>query len=306
MLQDALRWASTNPTLAQRLPKMRFVRDAAQRFMPGEEAEDALRAAKRLNEGGAGAILTLLGENVETEEEAAATTAHYIRLAGQISAQGLDAEIGVKLTQMGLDMGEDLAERNLRAVLEAAGTDLVWIDMESSAYVDRTLAVYRAVQGDRGNVGVCLQSYLRRTPDDFQALLPLRPAIRLVKGAYNEGPGVAFPKKREVDAAYQRLTTTMLREAHLGRMGRVGLGTHDSRMVAHAKSRAYELGMRSDAWEVEMLFGISTSDQSSLLRSDTRLRVLVSYGEQWFPWYMRRLAERPANVWFVVKKMVGM
>ena len=306
MLRDALLWAAANPTLAQRLPQMPFVRSAARRFMPGEKPEDALRAAKALNERGAGSILTLVGEHVEAEEQAAAVADHYVELAEQISAQELDAEISVKLTQIGLDQGARSAEANFRRILKAAEEKLVWLDMESSAYVDRTLDIYRAVQSKRGKVGICLQSNLRRTPNDLESILPLEPAIRLVKGAYLEPSQVAFPGKREVDSAYMKLTTRLLREAHLGRMGRVALGTHDPRMISHAKSRAYELGMPAEAWEVGMLFGIATGEQAALIRGATRLRVLISYGEDWFPWYMRRLAERPANVLFVMKKMVGM
>lgn len=306
MMRSALLWASTNPTLAEKLPRKKFVRRAARRFMPGEESDDALRESAKLQEKGAGGIVTLLGENVEAASEARDVVDHYLGVLNDIEDRGLDVEISVKPTQLGLDLGTRTALDHLRELVEAAGDAMVWVDMEASPYVDATLEMYRAIKETRPNVGVCLQAYLRRTPDDLEALLPLEPAIRLVKGAYREPPDVAYPKKREVDAAYAKLTTQLLREAHFGRTGRIGLGTHDERMINHAKTRAHELGMNPELWEVEMLFGIATDLQGRLMRSGTQLRVLISYGPHWFPWYMRRLAERPANVWFVARKMVGL
>ncbi len=188
MLRSALLWASTNPTLAEKLPRMGFVSRAARRFMPGEESDDALRAAAELQERGSGSIATLLGENVADREEARAVVDHYLGVLEDVRTRDLDVEISVKLTQLGLDLGTGVALDHLRELVEAAGDDLVWVDMEASAYVDATLEIYRAVREARPNVGVCLQSYLRRTPDDLEALLPLEPTIRLVKGAYREPP----------------------------------------------------------------------------------------------------------------------
>lgn len=307
LMRKALLWASTDPFLARRLPRMGFVRRAARRFMPGEEPEDALRESARLNREGAGTILTLLGENVGDDSEASAVADHYVTLLDRIEERELDTEVSIKPTQLGLDLGPEVARRNLTRIVERSARSgrMVWVDMESSPYVDRTLALFRAVRETHDNVGLCLQSYLRRTDDDLEALLPLRPAIRLVKGAYMEPPEVAYPDKREVDAAFLRLTGRLLHAASEGRVGRVAIGTHDPRMIGEARTRAHELTLAPEAWEVEMLFGIGLSDQDRLLRGDTRLRVLISYGSHWFPWYMRRLAERPANVWFVVRKMVG-
>lgn len=305
MIRSVLLWASTNPTLAEKLPRMGFVRRAVRRFMPGEEPEDAFREAAKLQERGAGSLVTLLGEGVDDGEQARDVVDHYLKVLDDIRERGLDVEISVKPTQLGLDLGTRTALDHLRELARAAGDAMVWVDMEASGYVDATLDIYRAVRESRPNVGLCLQSYLRRTPEDLESLLPLEPAIRLVKGAYREPPEVAFPKKREVDAAYTKLSTQLLREAHLGRMGRVALGTHDERMINHAKTRAHELGMNPGAWEVEMLYGIATDLQGRLVRGGTNVRILISYGSHWFPWYMRRLAERPANIWFVVRKMIG-
>jgi len=182
--------------------------------------------------------------------------------------------------------------------------ELVWVDMESSDYVDRTLEVFRAVREDHQNVGLCLQSYLMRTEQDLEELLPLHPAIRLVKGAYKEPPSVAFPRKTEVDQNFIRLTSQLLRARREGRAGRPVIGTHDGRMINEANRMAHELGVDKDAYEIAMLYGIRTAEQERLVRTGHNVRVLISYGSHWFPWYVRRLAERPANVWFVVKQIV--
>jgi len=305
LMRSALLWASTNPFMVQRLPRMGFVQRASRRFMPGEEPADALREAERLGARGAPTLVTLLGENLENEAEAGAVVTHYVGLLDEIRKRGLDMELSIKLTQLGLDLSVELARDGLRELLRAAGDSMVWIDMESSAYVDTTLGLFRALREDNENVGVCLQAYLRRTAADVEALVPLKPAIRLVKGAYREPPDVAFPRKATVDATYRQLASQLLRHAAADRVGRVGIATHDARLIRDAQTRAHELALDPSRWEVEMLFGIGRAEQDRLLRSETRLRVLVSYGAHWFPWYMRRLAERPANVWFVVRKMAG-
>ena len=308
LMRNALLWASTNPFLAQRLPRTRFVRRASRRFMPGEEPEDALRESKKIAERGPGTILTLLGENIETDAEAAGVAEAYERLLEMIRDRGLPTEISVKPTQLGLDQDPELARRNLeRCVVKAQETDtgIVWVDMESSAYVDPTLQLYRAVREKHENVGLCLQAYLYRTDQDVEDLLPLRPSIRLVKGAYLEPEDVAYPKKSDVDEAFMRLTRTLLKASAEGRAKKIGIGTHDPRMIAEAERVAKELGIGGDDWEMEMLFGIGQSEQDRIVRDGTPLKVLISYGAHWFPWYMRRLAERPANVWFVLKQMVG-
>ena len=306
MIRSTLLWASTNPFIAQKLPRMKFVQRAARRFMPGEEPEDALEQGALLQEKGAGVLLTALGENVDSAEEARGVVDHYLGVLDMAERRGMSVELSVKPTHLGLDQSLSFASDNLKVLVEAAGEGTVWIDMESSPYVDPTLEIYRNVRERYPNVGICLQSYLRRTPSDLEALLPLSPSIRLVKGAYREPPDVAFPRKSDVDAAYARLTTRMLREACVGNMRMIGVGTHDERMISHAKTRAHELDLDPSTWEVEMLYGIATGLQDRLLRGGTPLRVLISYGSGWFPWYMRRLAERPANLLFVVKKMVGL
>jgi proline dehydrogenase len=305
MLRNTLLWVSTNPYLAQRLPKYRFVRRATRRFMPGETLEDALREAERLKGAGLDTTFTLLGENVSTPDEADAVVAHYLDVLGAVKARGLGTEVSLKLTQLGLDFGMEESRRRLERVVRACDPgSLVWVDMESSAYVDQTLEVFRAVREDHQNVGVCLQAYLKRTQKDLEELLALRPAIRLVKGAYREPPDVAFPRKADVDQNYLRLSGTLLRARKEGRVGRPVIGTHDPRMVNEANRVAYELGLSKDAYEIAMLYGIRATEQERLVRTGHQVRVLISYGSAWFAWYVRRLAERPANVWFVVKQLV--
>ncbi len=305
MLRTTLLWVSTNPFLAQRLPKYRFVRRATRRFMPGETLEDALREAERLKGVGLGTTLTLLGENLVSLDEADGVVAHYLDVLAAVKARGLDTEISVKLTQLGLDFGVEEARKRLELLVRACDAgSLVWLDMEGSAYVDRTLEIFRAVREDHQNLGLCLQAYLMRTKQDVEDLLPLQPAIRLVKGAYKEPPDVAFPRKADVDQNYIRLAGTLLRARKEGRAGRPVLGTHDARMVNEVNRVAYELGLGKDAYEIAMLYGIGSGEQERLVRTGHQVRVLISYGSHWFPWYVRRLAERPANVWFVVKQLV--
>lgn len=304
MLRDALLWASKNPVLAEKLPRYGFVKKATRRFMPGEERDDALGQAEVLAEKGLKTVTTLLGENLESLEEADDVVRHYLGTLSEIEARGLDAEISVKPTQLGLDFGTEEARKRLTRLCEATSS-LVWIDMESSEYVDATLDIFRSVKEERGNVGLCLQSYLRRTADDLESLLPLRPAIRIVKGAYNEPASVAFPGKADVDRSYVTLMRTLLRARLHGDVDRPVSATHDPKMIGETNRIAFELGLDKDRYEFAMLFGIQREEQLRLARRGHEVRVLISYGSAWFPWYMRRLAERPANLWFVAKQLMG-
>jgi proline dehydrogenase len=254
--------------------------------MPGEELADALTAAATLSTSGIGTILTQLGENITSRTEADAVRDHYLGVLDQVYARKLPSQVSVKLTQLGLDVDRAACETRLRALVARAAEHraTLWIDME-----------------ERGNVGVALQAYLRRTPADLEALLPLAPTIRLVKGAYNEPASVAFPRKRDVDAQYYDLAGTLL--AHTSRGARPVFGTHDLGLIARIRARAAELGAPPGSFEVHMLYGIRTFEQRALAAQGIPVRVLVSYGRAWFAWYMRRLAERPANVWFVLRSL---
>lgn len=300
MLRQSLLWASRNRWLSRRLPRTRFIRRAVRRFMPGEEPEAALEEAERLRRQGLSSLLTLLGENVTTEEEADAVARHYLDLLAQVRERGLDAQLSVKPTQLGLDVGRDVALERLRAIAARAAEldNAVWVDMEGSQYTDATLEIYRRVRREHDNVGVCLQAYLYRTEEDLDSLLPLHPSIRLVKGAYAEPREIAFPRKAQVDGAFLRLARRLLEDA-----GRAwpAFGTHDDRMIQGVQAEARARNLPSSAYEFEMLYGIGRERQLGLAGEGYSMRVLISYGSSWFPWYMRRLAERPANLWFVAK-----
>jgi len=304
-LRRTLLWASTNPWLASSLPRRRFVRRAVRRFMPGETRDDALREAAALDARGVPSILTMLGENVETEDETRAVVDEYRRVLAAAAERRLDVEVSVKPTHLGLDLGPALAARNVADLARAAaGRGTLWIDMEGSAYTDATLDLYRGLKAEHGNVGVCLQSYLRRTPADLESLLPLSPRIRLVKGAYAEPPERAFPAKRDVDAAYLSLGRRLVDHLAGGGDGFVGFGTHDPVLIRALADEARGRAGAAERFEIEMLYGIGRREQDRLVEEGVPLRILVSYGEAWFPWYMRRLAERPANVWFVVRSLI--
>ena len=305
MIRNALLWASTNPFMAERLPTYSFVKKATRRFLPGEELSDALAEAARLASDGIDTSVTRLGENVASDEEADAVLRHYQEVLRTIAAQGLPTEISVKPTQLGLDRGVGGARDRLLELIQGAGGALVWIDMEASQYVDGTLEMFRAVREKHENVGVCLQAYLHRTVQDLEDLMPLTPAIRLVKGAYKEPADVAMERKADVDQNFVRLTSTLLRARKNQAAGRPVIATHDPRMIGEANRMAHELELSKDAYEFAMLYGIQASEQRRLAAGGYGMRVLVSYGNAWFPWYMRRLAERPANIWFVLKQMAG-
>jgi len=298
---------STNPWLREKATKTAFVRRSVSRFMPGEQIEDALRAATELKPQGITTILTKLGENLTGVEEAEEVTQHYLDVLDRVARSGLDAHISIKPTQLGLDLDRALCERNLDRLMERAEArnNFVWIDMESSPYVDPTLALYRRTRSRTSRVGIALQAYLYRTEKDVESLIPLGAAIRIVKGAYLEPPDVAFPKKSDVDANYFRLCTRLLSPDARKPGSLLHIATHDIPLADRLAAHISQHQVPSSAYEFAMLYGIQRGQQARLAREGRRLRVLISYGEYWFPWYMRRLAERPANIWFVVRTMFG-
>lgn len=307
LMRKTLLAVSTNAWLRERATKTAFVRRSVSRFMPGERIEDAIRAAQELKPRGITTILTRLGENLETAEEFEEVTAHYLDVLDRIDAAGLDAQVSIKPTQLGLDLDPALCERNLSRLIERAGArqHFVWIDMEGSPYVDRTIALFKLMRARTPLVGIALQAYLYRTEKDVESLIPLGAAIRIVKGAYLEPPQVAFPKKPDVDENFFKLCTRLL-ATDARRPGAIlHIATHDIPLADRLSAYIAEHAVPSSAYEFAMLYGIQRGQQARLAGQGKRLRVLISYGEHWFPWYMRRLAERPANVWFVVRTMFG-
>jgi len=279
-----------------------FARRAVRKFMPGEELSDALAAAKALAPDRIGTIVTRLGETLTGESQADAVRDHYLGAFDDIRRAALPSVVSVKPTQLGLDHSIDACRQHLDVLARKAveTNSQLWIDMEDSSYVDRTLALYRELKSKYSPIGIAIQAYLRRTPQDIENLLDLNPMIRLVKGAYLEPPHVAFPSKREVDIQYASQGERLLESARDGRALPI-FGTHDMTIVRHLVSRATSLKLSKQQFEIHMLYGIRSSDQRTLAAEGHAVRCLISYGSQWFPWYMRRLAERPANVWFVMR-----
>jgi proline dehydrogenase len=273
--------------------------------MPGETAEDALGAAEVLRTHSISAVFTHLGENINEGPGAVRATDEYIALLDQIQARGLDSEISVKLTQLGLDVSSAKCYANLKRIIQHAGpNNTVWIDMEASRYVDITLELHRRARTAFPNVGICLQAYLRRTAHDIAALMPLAPAIRLVKGAYRESADIAYPEKKDVDAHFFEFARTLLGEPARRAGVRTAIATHDRELIRRITEFTASTGVAKDKYEFQMLYGIHRPELVRLTRDGYRARILIAYGAYWFPWFMRRLAERPANVWFAVRNLL--
>ena len=298
-------WAARNRWLKERLPRLRFMRRAVRRFMPGETLEDALAAALPLEAAGIGTMYTRLGENLENLAAADEVADHYIEAMDKIVAAGITGELSVKPTQLGLDHDAEVCLAHLVRIAEhaAAGGSYLWVDMEGSAYVDATIELYEKLRATQPRTGICLQAYLRRTAADFERLRPLDPAIRLVKGAYDEKKSIAYRSRSSVDASYVGLAVRFLLDGR-DRPIRLGLGTHDVGLIEQIAEQVGAAGIGRDRFEVEMLYGIRTDQQFRLARAGYRVQALIAYGEHWYPWYMRRLAERPANVWFALRQML--
>jgi proline dehydrogenase len=295
--------ASENAWLRERAPRLRFIRGAAARFLPGEDVESAIQAARRLAADGITTLVTYLGENVRDRSESETVTEQYLALLDRIRAEALSAEISVKLTQLGLDVDPELCYGNLARLVEHARPQTVWIDMEQSGYVDRTLELYDRVQKTHRQTGVCLQAYLYRTEKDVGSLLSRGASIRLVKGAYNEPREIAYVRKAEVDENYFRLAQLLLGNDARQDGVRAVMATHDRQLITRIAGWASEQGIPRNRLEFAMLYGIQRAEQVRLAREGYRSDVLISYGTFWFPWYMRRLAERPANILFVLRNL---
>jgi proline dehydrogenase len=305
LARSVLLKASRSQWLARQLRDRRFFQRAVRRFMPGETLDDALEAAGAFAKQDLGTVLTELGEQVTSRADAAEVRDHYLGVLEKIQRRKLPAHVSVKLTHLGIDASREGCIQDVLKLAARAeqARSFLWIDMEESRYVDATLDVYRRAKTEWSNVGVCLQAYLRRTAKDLESLLSLSPAIRLVKGAYNEPADIAFPKKGDVDENYRKLANRLLAEAGRQRAKPV-FGTHDVPLIETIRTQASAQRVDASAYEFHMLYGIRAAEQRSLVSRGARVRILISYGSAWFAWYMRRLAERPANVWFVVRNLV--
>ena len=305
LMRKALLWASTNAFLRERAMRTKFVRRSVSKFMPGEQVEDAIAAAKTLQPQGLNTILTRLGENIKHIDEAKDVFDHYMRVIDLVKASGIDAQISIKPTQLGYDQKPDLCYDYCIRLLERceATGNFFWLDMESSPYVDGTIALFKRLRAKSDKVGIAIQAYLYRTDKDIEELVALGSAIRLVKGAYLEPPAVAYPKKADVDENYYKLAARMLQDDNRRPGALLHIATHDLNLQARLQQVIRDRKVPQSHYEFAMLFGIQTGRQQELGRQGIRTRCLISYGEYWFPWYMRRLGERPANVWFVMKNM---
>ncbi len=299
--------ASDSKWLREHGTKAPFVRRAVSKFMPGESFDDMLAAARAMAAEGVTAVFTRLGENVADLAETDEVARHYLEGIDRVQQAGLACDPSIKLTQLGLDIDRSLALGHLRALAARAHEtgNYLWIDMEQSSYVDVTLDLTRRLREEFPRVGVCLQAYLFRTREDLVDLMGRGIGIRLVKGAYNEPATVAFPKKSDVDANYFALAQTMLEAGSRVGGARPVFGTHDLSLIDNIRRHAKATHVPAAEYEFHMLYGIQKATQLRLAHDGASVRVLIAYGAYWFPWYMRRLAERPANVWFVARSLLG-
>jgi proline dehydrogenase len=302
--RNILLWASRTEYLKIHVPKMNFVQKAVKRFMPGEKVEDAIQTTRELVKHNIPTTFTHLGENITTLAEAETNTQHYLDLLDRINKESLDIEISLKLTHIGLDLSFEKTLILFSNIAQKASAlnNTVFIDIEDSSYVDKTINFYKTIKEKHKNVGICLQAYLYRTMDDIRNMLDIIPSIRLVKGAYKEPTTVAFKKLNQVNDNYMRLSRLLLQQINEKNI-RVAFATHDLILQEHIKNEAKNLGLTKEKMEFQMLYGIKTSEQYKLAIDGYKIRTLISYGKHWFPWYMRRLAERPANVAFVLKNI---
>jgi proline dehydrogenase len=307
VMRSVLLAGSESRWLRRQAPKLGFVKKAVARFMPGEHLDDALAAARAVAPLGLAAIVTKLGENVTDRAEADAVADHYLEALERLKREQLDCIVSVKPTQLGLDVDRERCFEHLCRLAEASDAQgrCFYIDMEQRQYVDVTLELYHRVLEKHRRTGVCLQAYLYRTEQDLRAIVAAGGSVRLVKGAYQEPSSVAWPKKRDVDASFLDLAKYMIGEEARARGCQAVFGTHDTRLIDAVRSHAEATGVPKEDYEFALLYGIQRAEQVRLARERHRVRVLISYGDYWFPWYMRRLAERPANVWFVARSVLS-
>jgi proline dehydrogenase len=308
MLRSTLLYLSNQPRVFRFVRNNGMAKRFARRFVAGETLDEALAAVRALNDKGIRASLDLLGESVTNEREARAAGNAYLGILDRIHGQRLDANVSLKLTAMGLDLSEELAISIMHDVLGRAQAyqSFVRLDMESSGYTERTLRLFeeRLYPSYKDHVGIVLQSYLYRTASDVQRAIQIRCRVRLCKGAYKEPAAVAFPEKREVDANYVKCMHQLLQNGNFP-----GIATHDPAIIAEAKRFVGEQGIDRERFEFQMLYGVRRDLQEQLVREGYGMRVYVPFGTQWYPYLMRRLAERPANVAFitgnVLREMIG-
>jgi proline dehydrogenase len=303
IMRQGLLWLSERQGVFNFVRRNGIARRFASRFVAGESIEQGVAAAHELSQRGITASLDLLGESVTIHTGAVAARDQYLHMLDRMAASGTEVNVSVKLTQMGLDISEALCVANMVAILEKAAAlhGFVRLDMESSEYTQRTLDFFRRRLFDRfgAHCGVVIQSMLRRSEQDIEDLIAMKARVRLCKGAYLEPPDVAFPEKADVDKSYVRLMERLLLAGNYP-----GLATHDEAIIAHARDFVRRHGISTDRFEFQMLYGVRRDLQESLRQAGYRLRVYIPFGTQWYPYLMRRLAERPANIAFFLGNIV--
>lgn len=297
---------STQARIGRLLDRVPATRRLVRRFVAGPRAEDALAVLAQVSGQGLAGAVTYLGENVRTAADAHHSTAVYLGLLDEIARRGLPVTPSLKLTHLGLDLGEALCVANLTRVLDraAASGTRVWIDMEASAYTERTLDLYARLRGAYPNAACVVQAYLHRTAADVERLVTIGAAVRLCKGAYREPPSVAYPDKRDVDASYGRLLERLLAPDAVGRGVYPGFATHDERLLERVRAVAAGRAVETGRFEIQMLYGIRPDLHARLRAQGLTVRVLVPFGEDWYGYFMRRLAERPANLLFLLGNLI--
>lgn len=301
LTKSVLLYLSNSEGFKNFLTRFKSFNNVTHRFVAGEELADAVEAIRQLNRKKISASFDHLGESISSEAETREEVREYTHVLDSISASALDSNVSVKLTQVGLDIDQRLCYENTRAIVEAAARykNFVRIDMEDSTKTESTLEIFKELRREFDNVGIVVQAYLYRTEKDIEELLAMNARIRLCKGAYKEPESVAFPDKKDVDANYIKLMKMLLPSGIYH-----GIATHDERMIKATRDFASENGISPDRFEFQMLYGIRRDLQEKLVAEDYRMRVYVPYGQYWYPYFMRRLAERPANVWFILKNIM--
>ena len=302
LTRSALIYLSRHEGLKDFAARFSLFKKLTTRFIAGEGIEEAIAAIREVNKRGCSASFDHLNESVGTVEETEAEVTEYLDVLARIQETGINSNVSIKLSQFGLKIDPELAYRNARRVVEDAARrgNFVRVDMEESSLTQATIDVFKRLRAEFGlnDVGIVLQSYLYRTEEDARDLLKIPARIRLCKGAYNEPPEVAYPDKRDVDDNYVRVMQLLLSSGTYH-----GIATHDPKMIGATIEYAQREGLRKDAFEFQMLFGIRRDLQEQLARDGYGMRVYVPYGKHWYPYFMRRLAERPANIWFVLKNL---
>jgi proline dehydrogenase len=305
LLRDLFLAMSTNALMRQFVVGFPLTRRVTRRFVAGETIDEAIQVVKKLRSQGIDVTFDQLGESVTNEAEARTAKDGYMRALAAIAASQVSSQVSVKLTQMGLDLNPDLCLANLREILTRAkqvGT-LVTIDMEDSAHTQVTLNVFKTLREEFDNVGIVLQSYLYRSEEDLKALIALSANVRLCKGAYKEPASVAFPQKKDVDANYVKLAQLFFDSNGSANHAYLDLATHDEKIIAWAKEYVTTHNVDRNRFEFQMLYGIRSDLQRKIVAEGYRMRVYVPCGTHWYPYFMRRLAERPANVIFLISNL---